>query len=200
MQRLTNWTLATVAALGLAVFGGGQNIMAEDVKLEVGAAAPEFSVKDDTGSDWKSADHFGKKIVVVYFYPADLTGGCTKQACGFRDDLSKLQDSGVEVVGVSGDTVENHQIFKKDQKLNFALLADVEGEVATKFGVPVEIADKVAKVKTSDGKEISLTRKATAKRWTFVVGLDGKIAYKNTMVAAADDSKAVAAAIEKLKK
>lgn len=200
MQRLTNWTLATVAALGLAVFGWGQNIMAEEVKLEVGSAAPEFSVKDDAGNDWKSADHFGKKIVVVYFYPADLTGGCTKQACGFRDDMAKLQDSGVEVVGVSGDSVENHQIFKKDRDLNFTLLADEEGEVATKFGVPVTIAEAVAKVKTTDGKEISLTRKATAKRWTFVVGQDGKIAYKNTMVAAADDSKAVAAAIEKLKK
>lgn len=200
MQRLTHWTLATVAAIGLAVFGMGQNSMAEDVKLEVGAAAPEFCVKDDAGKDWKSADHFGKKIVVVYFYPADLTGGCTKQACGFRDDMAKLQGEGVEVVGVSGDSVENHQVFKQDQKLNFTLLADEEGEVATKFGVPVEVAVKVAKVKTSDGKEISLTRKATAKRWTFVVGLDGKIAYKNTMVAAADDSKAVAAAIEKLKK
>lgn len=200
MQRLTNWTLATVAALGLAVFGMGQNIMAEEVKLEVGSAAPEFCVKDDTGNDWKSADHFGKKIVVVYFYPADLTGGCTKQACGFRDDMAKLQDSGVEVVGVSGDSVENHQIFKKDRNLNFTLLADEEGEVATKFGVPVTVAEAVAKVKTSDGKEISLTRKATAKRWTFVVGQDGKIAYKNTMVAAADDSKAVAEAIEKLKK
>ena len=200
MQRLTNWTLTTVAALGLAVFGMGQNIMAEEVKLEVGSAAPEFCVKDDAGKDWKSADHFGKKIVVVYFYPADLTGGCTKQACGFRDDMAKLQDSGVEVVGVSGDSVENHQIFKKDRNLNFTLLADEEGEVATKFGVPVTVAEAVAKVKTSDGKEISLTRKATAKRWTFVVGQDGKIAYKNTMVAAADDSKAVADAIEKLKK
>ena len=55
-------------------------------------------------------------------------------------------------------------------------------------------------MKTSDGQEVSLTRKATAKRWTFVIGQDGKIAYKNTMVAAADDSKAVAAAVEKLKK
>ena len=194
MKRLCVWIVAGVAALGL-----GQQLMAEDVKLEVGAAAPEFISKDDTGMDWKSSDHFGKKIVVVYFYPADLTGGCTKQACGFRDDMAKLQGDGVEVVGVSGDSVANHQIFKKDKGLNFTLLADETGEVATKFGVPVEIAEKVAKVKTSDGKEISLTRQATAKRWTFIVGKDGKIAYKNPMVAAAEDSKTIAAEIAKLK-
>jgi len=183
----------------IATFVGGF-VMAEDVKLEVGSAAPEFTVKDDSGADWKSTDHFGKKIVVVYFYPADLTGGCTKQACGFRDDMAKLQGEGVEVVGVSGDSVANHQIFKKDRSLNFALLADETGEVAQKFGVPVEVAVKTANVKTSDGKEISLTRSATAKRWTFIVGKDGKIAYKNTMVAAADDSKAIAEAVAKLKK
>ncbi len=194
MKRLCVWIVAGVAALGL-----GTQIMAEDIKLEVGAAAPEFTSKDDAGKDWKSADHFGKKIVVVYFYPADLTGGCTKQACGFRDDMAKLQGDGVEVVGVSGDSVANHQLFKKDKMLNFTLLADETGEVATKFGVPVEIGEKVAKVKTSDGTEISLTRQATAKRWTFIVGKDGKIAYKNSMVAAAEDSKTIAAEIAKLK-
>lgn len=194
MKRLGICIVAGLAALSM-----GQQIMADDVKLEVGAAAPEFVSKDDAGKDWKSADHFGKKIVVVYFYPADLTGGCTKQACGFRDDMAKLQGDGVEVVGVSGDSVENHKLFKTDQKLNFTLLADETGEVATKFGVPVEIAEKVAKVKTSDGKEISLTRQATAKRWTFVIGKDGKIAYKNTMVAAAEDSRTIAAEVAKLK-
>ncbi len=194
MKRLCVWIVVGVAALGL-----GRQIMAEDIMLEVGAKAPEFTSKDDTGKDWKSADHFGKKIVVVYFYPADLTGGCTKQACGFRDDMAKLQGDGVEVVGVSGDSVANHQIFKKDKGLNFTLLADETGEVATKFGVPVEIAEKVAKVKTTDGKEISLTRKATAKRWTFIVGKDGKIAYKNPKVAPSEDSKTIAAEIAKLK-
>ena len=195
MQRLCTWIVAGVAALGL----GGQ-IMAEEVKLEVGAAAPEFTSKDDTGKDWKSTEHVGKKIVVVYFYPADLTAGCTKQACGFRDDMAKLQQDGVEVVGVSGDSVANHKIFKDEKKLNFTLLADETGAVATKFGVPVEIGDKVANVKTSDGQELALTRKATAKRWTFVIGKDGKVAYKNTMVAAAEDSQTIAAEVAKLKK
>ena len=194
MKRFCVWIVVGVAALGL-----GRQMMAEDIQLEVGAQAPEFTSKDDAGQEWKSSEHFGKKIVVVYFYPADLTGGCTKQACGFRDDMAKLEGAGVEVVGVSGDSVENHQVFKKDHKLNFTLLADETGEVATKFGVPVDIAEKVAKVKTTDGQEISLTRKATAKRWTFIVGKDGKIAYKNPMVAAAEDSKTIAAEVAKLK-
>ncbi len=194
MQRLCLRIVAGVLALGM-----GQQIMSEEVKLEVGANAPEFVSKDDAGKEWKSSDHIGQKIVVVYFYPADLTGGCTKQACGFRDDMAKLQQAGVEVVGVSGDSVENHKVFKADRKLNFTLLADETGEVAQKFGVPVEIGEKIAKVKNSDGQELSLTRKATAKRWTFVIGKDGKVAYKNTMVQAAEDSQTIAAVVAKLK-
>ena len=182
------------------VFGLSQFAQGADVNLEVGAKAPEFSAKDDQGKDWKSTDHVGKKIVVVYFYPADLTGGCTKQACAFRDDLPKLDVAGVEVVGVSGDSVENHQVFKKAHNLNFTLLADDKGEVATKFGVPVEVGKKSANVKGADGKDISLERGATAKRWTFIIGTDGKVAYKDTMVKAAEDSQTVLAAIAKLKK
>ncbi len=171
---------------------------AVDVSLAVGDAAPEFSVKDDTGSDWKSSDHFGKKIVVVYFYPADMTGGCTKQACGFRDDFSKLKELGVEVVGVSGDTVRNHQLFKKAEDLNFTLLADVEGKVATGFGVPFKAGEQSI-TRTIDGKEETLTRLGTAKRWTFVIGEDGKVAYKNEEVNAAEDSQKILAEVKKLK-
>ncbi len=174
--------------------------VAEDVvDLKVGDAAPVFEVEDDKGETWKSEDHVGKKLLVVYFYPADMTGGCTKQACGFRDDLSKLGDEGVEVVGVSGDSAHNHQLFKKAHDLNFTLLADTEGKVAEAFGVPVTKEEKSVKA-TIDGKEELLTRRVTAKRWTFVVGLDGKIASKNTTVAAADDSKAIMEVVAKLKK
>lgn len=158
--------------------------------VNVGDQAPEFSALDENGKEWKSAEHVGKKVVVVYFYPADMTGGCTKQACAFRDDLSKLKDKGVEVVGVSGDSVRNHQLFRKAHDLNFTLLADTEGKVAEAFGVPITREEKSVKA-TIDGKEEVLTRTVTAKRWTFVIGLDGKVLSKNTMVAAADDSKAV---------
>ena len=93
---------------------------------DVGDAAPTFESVDDAGKPWKSADHFGKKIVVVYFYPADFTGGCTAQACGFRDDMDKLKGKDVEVIGVSGDSAKTHEAFKKFHKLNFTLLADLQ--------------------------------------------------------------------------
>ena len=81
--------------------------------LKVGDEAPEFEGLDDEGKEWKSIDHVGKKILVVYFYPADMTGGCTEQACSYRDAMEELEEDGVEVIGVSGDTVENHKYFKK---------------------------------------------------------------------------------------
>lgn len=171
---------------------------ADPVDLKVGDAAPVFEVDDDSGKPWKSSEHVGQKIVVVYFYPADLTGGCTKQAGGFRDDLSKLAAQDIEVVGVSGDSVRNHQLFKKAHQLNFALLADVDGKVAETFGVPVTRADRTVKA-IVDGQEESLFHNVSAKRWTFVIDKQGKIAAKNTAVVAAEDSKAILDTVAKLK-
>ena len=170
---------------------------AADVDLKVGDPAPKFEQKDENGKVWKSSDYIGKKIVVVYFYPADLTGGCTKQACGFRDDMKTLIDKDVVVVGVSGDSPENHQIFKKEHDLNFTLLSDEDGSVGKAFGVPVGPGG-VAKVKAG-GKDIELKRGVTEKRWTFVIDKGGKVAVKNTEVKAAEDSKAIIKAVEGLK-
>lgn len=167
--------------------------------LKVGDKAPAFSAQDEAGKDWKSSDFVGKKIIVVYFYPADMTGGCTKQACAFRDDSSKLRDQGVEVIGVSGDSVRNHQLFRKAHNLNFTLLADTDGHVADAFGVPVTREEKTVKA-LIDGKEELFTRNVTARRWTFVIDLNGNIAAKNTMVVAAEDSKAIQDVIAGLKK
>jgi peroxiredoxin Q/BCP len=128
-----------------------------------------------------------------------MTGGCTKQACAFRDDLGKLKDQGVEVVGVSGDSVKNHQLFRKAHNLNFTLLADTEGKVADAFGVPVVREEKTVKA-VIDGREELLTRSVTARRWTFVIDRDGKIAARNTMVVAAEDSQAIQEIIAGLKK
>lgn len=175
---------------GVLLMSAASSLANDNKEVNVGDKAPEFAALDETGKEWKSSDHVGKKVVVVYFYPADMTGGCTKQACAFRDDLSKLKDKGVEVIGVSGDSVRNHQLFRKAHELNFTLLADTEGKVAEAFGVPITREEKSVKA-TIDGKEEVLTRNVTAKRWTFVIGLDGKVLSKNTMVAAADDSKAV---------
>ena len=184
-----NWTHVLAVVLSIGLCGGSLLRAAEDVDLKVGDKAPTFEAKDDQGKEWKSADHVGKKTIVIYFYPADLTGGCTKQACGFRDDMKKLADKGVEVVGVSGDSVENHQIFKKEHDLNFTLLADYDGAVGKAFGVPVGPGGMTTQ--KAGGKDVTLTRGVTEKRWTFVIGKDGKILSKNTDVKAAEDSKAI---------
>jgi peroxiredoxin Q/BCP len=174
------------------------NAQAESVTLAVGDKAPTFEVQDDQGKAWKSSDHFGNKVVVVYFYPADMTGGCTAQACAFRDDLGKLADKDVMVVGVSGDTVESHQLFKKAHGLNFPLLADVDGKVADAFGVPKTVGEKTVKA-TIDGVLYDLVRNVTTKRWTFIIDRNGTIAYKDDNVNARQDAENVMAAIAKLK-
>src|SRR5687768_3867398 len=79
----------------------------EPVLLNVGDRAPVFQAPADDGNMWRSADHVGSEIIVVYFYPAAMTGGCTAQACAFRDNRSQLEELGATVVGVSGDRVEN---------------------------------------------------------------------------------------------
>ena len=164
--------------------------------LEVDDKTPIFSTLDDQGKEWCSQDVVGKHHLVVYFYPAAMTGGCTKQACAFRDDKPKWTKLNAVVVGVSGDNPEGLAHFKKAENLNFTLLADEKGEVAKKFGVP---AGKGGAIKrTVDGKEVSLKRGVTAKRWTFVISKDGKVVYKNDKVNAAKDSEAVRAALAKL--
>lgn len=169
-------------------------------ELKVGDVAPKFTAKDDTGADWKSEDHVGKKVVVVYFYPADFTGGCTKQACGFRDDLKILSEQGVEVVGVSGDTAATHAEFKKFHKLNFTLLADEDAKLAEAFGVPHSKGEKTFEFDVGGaGKKTPFTRFATIQRWTFVIGKDGKIAAVETMVKAAEDSQSVLEIVKGLK-
>lgn len=156
---------------------------------EVGSLAPDFDAMDDTGNSWHLRDHRGKKIV-LYFYPADMTGGCTKQACSYRDAMGEFQKLGCEVVGVSGDSVENHQAFKKQFGLNFKLLADTEGKIAEAFGVPVTREPKTVSA-SFDGEDFNLARDVTAKRWTFVLDTDGRILHRDTSVRAAEDSATV---------
>ncbi|HUG93093.1 MAG TPA: peroxiredoxin [Planctomycetaceae bacterium] len=197
-MRLTRSScFALLAPLAIGTFLSAGEPEKKPVDLKVGDEAPEFEARDDQGKSWKSGDHVGEKILVVYFYPADLTPGCTRQACGFRDDMKKLKDQGVEIVGVSGDSVRNHQLFKKSEDLNFTLLADENGKVAEAFGVPFDKKQQSIK-RTIDGREETLTRGGTARRWTFLIDKDGRIALKNTEVKAAEDSQAILEAVEKL--
>ncbi|NOZ41334.1 MAG: peroxiredoxin [Planctomycetes bacterium] len=165
-------------------------------ELKVGDKAPTFVGVDDQDKPWDSKEKAGKKIVVVYFYPADMTPGCTKQACSYRDAVAKLKRTDVEVIGISGDAVENHRHFKNEYELNFTLLADTDGKIAKAFGVKTGKGGSIQR--PIDGKEITLTRGVTASRWTFVIDKDWRIAHKDTKVNAAKDSETVLKVIEKL--
>ncbi len=159
------------------------------VSLNEGALAPQFEAHDDRGKLWRSSDHIGKTMLVVYFYPADMTVGCTAQACGFRDQLDELKQAGVTVVGVSGDSSGNHKLFKKAHSLNFPLLADEDGKVAQAFGVPVRGGGRITRV--IQGRQEKLVRGVTAQRWTFVIDRDGRIVHRKTDVKAHGDGKSV---------
>jgi thioredoxin-dependent peroxiredoxin len=189
-------------ALGFLVATAGADDKKEaKVELKVGDEAPSVQLPDENGKTWSSSDRFGTttkkgKWVVIYFYPGDFTPGCTAQANAFRDAMQKLTEKGVEVVGVSGDSVQTHELFKKAQKLNFTLLADEEGLIAKKYGVPFGPGATV-KAKDAEGKPFEFKRAGTAARWTFIVGPDGKIAYVNTKVIPADDAKKITEFITK---
>lgn len=161
----------------------------EEGKLEIGDKAPPIRANDDAGNLWKLEDHLGKKYLVVYFYPAAMTGGCTKQACSYRDNKDDLSELNVEVVGVSGDPVSNLQIFKQAHNLNFVLLSDVSGDIAHRFGVPVREGNTISR--TIDDKEISMERALTESRWTFIIDKTGEVIYKDTEVEAEKDSQKV---------
>jgi peroxiredoxin Q/BCP len=192
-----------LASLALAVALAATAARGDDPKVElaVGDPAPVFQLRDDGNKTWSTSEHFGKKWVVVYFYPGDFTPGCTAQARAFAAAMEKLAERGVEVVGVSGDSAATHERFKKAHKLNFTLLSDEDGAVARRFGVPfgpgarVKARDAANKPLEVDGKPYEFERKGTAARWTFVVGPDGKVAYKNTKVLPADDAKKITAFI-----
>ncbi|QEL18355.1 peroxiredoxin [Limnoglobus roseus] len=173
------------------------------VDLKVGDPTPAFQLRNDADKIWNSSDHFAKKWVVIYFYPGDFTPGCTAQAKAFNAAMDKLTEKGVEVVGVSGDSVRTHELFKKTHKLSFTLLADSEGTVAKQFGVPVgkgatvKARDAANKPLDLDGKQYEFERTATAARWTFIIDKAGKVAYKNIKVVPPDDAKKITEFIEK---
>lgn len=187
---------AVSGLVGLAMSLAAGDAGAQDAVLNVGDRAPAFEAVADDGQVWRSEEHVGRSILVVYFYPAAMTDGCTKQACSFRDNRSQLQDLGAEVVGVSGDRLDNLRAFKGSNMLNFPLLSDTEGSIARAFGVPLRQGGTITR--TVDGRELALTRDVTAARWTFIIGRDGKIAYKETQVDPAGDGEAVVAALRRL--
>ncbi len=105
--------------------------------LQAGDKAPGFITKDQDGNEVKLA-HFKGKKVVLYFYPKDMTSGCTAEACNLRDNYIMLQKQGYEVLGVSRDDEKMHRKFIEKEKLPFRLLADTDKSVHGKYGTWIE--------------------------------------------------------------
>ena len=107
--------------------------------LQVGDKIPDFSAKDNNGSDFVSDSIIGKKPVVIYFYPKDNTPGCTAQACSFRDQYEDFKDLGAEVIGISSDSIASHEKFIQKYKLPFILLSDSDKKIRNLFGVKANL-------------------------------------------------------------
>ncbi|MCL4430569.1 MAG: peroxiredoxin [Chloroflexi bacterium] len=104
--------------------------------VKVGDKAPDFTLSSQMGDSVTLSEFFGKKNVVLYFYPKDESPGCTKEACTFRDSYQELTNLGAEVLGVSGQSVESHKSFASHYGLPFILLSDKENKVRELYGVP----------------------------------------------------------------
>ncbi|MCX2714240.1 thioredoxin-dependent thiol peroxidase [Mycolicibacterium sp. J2] len=135
--------------------------MPQTPRLAVGDKAPAFSLPDADGKTVKLSDFKGRKVI-VYFYPAASTPGCTKQACDFRDSLAELNEAGLDVVGISPDKPEKLAKFRDNEGLTFPLLSDPDKSVLTAYGAYGE--------KTMYGKTVQ-----GVIRSTFVVDEKGNI-------------------------
>lgn len=131
--------------------------------LDIGEKAPEFTLPSSDGTKISLKDFRGKKVV-LYFYPKDMTPGCTIEACSFRDNIALLRTRGAEIVGVSADNVESHKKFGEKYELPFLLLSDEKKEVVNAYGVWKE--------KSMYGKKFM-----GIERTTFVIDENGKIAH-----------------------
>jgi thioredoxin-dependent peroxiredoxin len=130
-------------------------------RLSPGDEAPAFTLPDADGNDVSLSDYRGRRVV-VYFYPAAMTAGCTKQACDFRDNLADLTDAGLAVLGISPDKPEKLAKFRDRDALTFPLLSDQSRSVLEAYGA---FGEKKLYGKTVVG----------VLRSTFVVDADGKI-------------------------
>jgi len=129
--------------------------------IEEGKKAPAFTLTDASGKKVTLADFTGKHVI-LYFYPKDDTPGCTKEACGFRDDWKELQKAGAVVLGVSADDAASHQRFAAKYQLPFPLLSDPDRKVMTAYG--------------AYGEKMMYGKKTTGViRSTVWIGPDGKV-------------------------
>jgi peroxiredoxin Q/BCP len=106
------------------------------VTVKVGDKAPDFTLPSQKREDVTLSQFFGKRNIVLYFYPKDETRSCTKEACEFRDKYEVFKDLGAEVIGVSSDDVESHELFAFKHNLPFILLSDKDKNVRKLYDVP----------------------------------------------------------------
>ncbi|TWS18577.1 thioredoxin-dependent thiol peroxidase [Tsukamurella asaccharolytica] len=135
--------------------------MTTSTRLEPGAHAPSFTLPDQDGNPVSLSDFQGQRVV-LYFYPAAMTPGCTKQACDFRDNLGDFADAGLTVLGISPDKPEKLKKFQERDSITFPLLSDPDKQVLTEYGA---FGEKMMYGKTVTG----------VIRSTFVIGTDGTI-------------------------
>ena len=135
--------------------------MTDSTRLEAGADAPGFTLDDSTGSPVSLTDYSGRKVV-LYFYPAAMTPGCTTEACDFRDNLNSLAGAGYQVIGVSKDEPAANAQFAEQEALNFPLLSDPDLAVHRAYG---SYGEKSLYGKTVTG----------VLRSTFVIDEDGRV-------------------------
>ena len=150
--------------------------------LAVGDKAPQLKLKDEDGRAVKLADFRGKKVV-LYFYPRDLTPGCTKEACAFQEDLAEFEKRNAVVLGVSTDDARSHKRFREKYSLRFPLLSDAEHETAESYGVWQE--------KNMYGRKMW-----GIKRSTFIIDEQGRISHIFDKVSPAEHSREVLAALD----
>ena len=144
-------------------------------------AAPDFTLADENGDFHKLSDYLGKSVI-LYFYPADDTSGCTTEACNFRDDYSVYQKAGVVILGVSPDSSSSHTRFKAKYTLPFTLLADEDHQICQLYGV--------WGLKNSHGNQHE-----GVFRTTYLISPEGKIRKVFENVKPADHSAEVLAAL-----
>ncbi|MBR7020311.1 MAG: thioredoxin-dependent thiol peroxidase [Lachnospiraceae bacterium] len=149
--------------------------------LQPGTKAPDFTLPDQNGTMHSLKDYRGKKVI-LYFYPKDNTSGCTKQACGFSERYPHFREKGVEILGVSKDSVESHKRFEEKYGLAFTLLADPERKVLEAYDVWKE--------KTNYGK-VSMG----VVRTTYLIDEKGVIIRAQDKVKAADNPEEMLQAI-----
>jgi len=126
--------------------------------LSLGETAPDFKLKDSSGSDWTLSDYRGK-VVVLMFYPGDDTPVCTKEMCSVRDHWADYQATGAEVVGISTDSVESHDKFSQKYDLPLRLLSDEKGEIRDLYGAKSLIPGRTGRAE-------------------FVIDPQGRLAYQ----------------------